>query len=181
MEEVRWYVLYVRMHHEKKTAEKLKVAGVTHYLPVQEVIRQWSDRRRKLQVVVIPMMIFVRTSDAERVRLLKEIPALTGSLIDRTTRRPAIIRDEDMERFMFMLDYSEEAVRFISEPLLVGEQVQVIKGPLRGLKGELIEMDGKSQVVVRIEQLGCASVELPVGFVEKKMINHHNKTLIIKK
>lgn len=102
------------------------------------------------------------------MRLLKEIPALTGSLIDRTTRRPAIIRDEDMERFMFMLDYSEEAVRFISEPLLVGEQVQVIKGPLRGLKGELIEMDGKSQVVVRIEQLGCASVELPVGFVEKK-------------
>lgn len=57
MEEVRWYVLYVRMHHEKKTAEKLKVAGVTHYLPVQEVIRQWSDRRKKLQVVVIPMMI----------------------------------------------------------------------------------------------------------------------------
>ncbi len=42
MEEVRWYVLYVRMHHEKKTAEKLKVAGVTHYLPVQEVIRQSS-------------------------------------------------------------------------------------------------------------------------------------------
>lgn len=167
MEGAHWYVLYVRMHHEKKTAEKLKEAGVTYYLPVQEVIRQWSDRRKKLQVVVIPMMIFVRTNDAERVRLLKEIPALTGSLIDRTTHRPAIIRDEDMKRFMFMLDYSEEAVRFINGPLQVGERIRVIKGSLTGLEGELIEMDGKSQVVVRIEQLGCASVELPVGFVEK--------------
>ena len=167
MEEVHWYVLYVRMHHEKKTAEKLKAAGITYYLPVQEVIRQWSDRRKKLQVVVIPMMIFVRISEAERVRLLKEIPALTGSLIDRCTHRPAVIREEDMKRFMFMLDYSEEAVRFISEPLQAGELIQVIKGPLKGLKGELIEVEGTTQVVVRIDQLGCASVELPVGFVEK--------------
>ena len=40
--------MYVRMHHEKKVAEKLGQMGVEHYLPVQEVVRQWSDRRKKL-------------------------------------------------------------------------------------------------------------------------------------
>lgn len=167
MGNAHWYVFYVRMHHEKKTAEKLKALGITHYLPVQEVVRQWSDRRKKLKVVVIPMMLFVRVDETKRVELLRDIPALTGTLIDRTTHRPAIIRDEEMERFMFMLDYSDEAVHFISEPLQAGEKIQVIKGPLTGLMGELTEIDGKSQVIVRIDQLGCASVELPIGYVEK--------------
>lgn len=167
MGSAHWYVFYVRMHHEKKTAETLNLLGVTHYLPVQEVVRQWSDRRKKLKVVVIPMMLFVRVNETRRVELLRDIPAITGTLIDRTTHRPAIIRDEEMERFMFMLDYSDEAVHFISEPLQAGEKIQVIKGPLTGLEGELAEVDGKSQVIVRIDQLGCASVELPIGYIEK--------------
>ena len=155
-----WYVFYVRMHHEKKTAEKLANLGVTYYLPVQEVTRQWSDRKKKLKIVVIPMMIFVKADEVKRVELLRDIPAITGSLIDRTTGRPAIIRDDEMKRFMFMLDYSEEAVHFIGEPLQPGTNIEVVKGPLSGLRGELLELNGKSHVVIRISQLGCASIEV---------------------
>lgn len=159
--------MYVRMHHEKKTAEKLEMMGVTHYLPIQEVVRQWSDRKKKIQVVVIPMMIFVRTDDRGRIRLMQEIPAITGTLTDRCTHRPAVIRDEEMERFRFMLDFSEEAVSFTSGPLQKGERVRVVKGPLNGLEGELIHVDGKTQVTVQIEQLGYAKVDIPVGYLEK--------------
>ncbi|WP_300726649.1 UpxY family transcription antiterminator [uncultured Bacteroides sp.] len=167
MENECWYAMYVRMHHEKKTAEKLKAMGVTHYLPIQEVVRQWSDRKKKLQVVVIPMMIFVRVTDHKRISLLKDIPALTGTLIDRCTHKPAIIRDKEMESFQFMLDYSDEAVSFISGPLQKGERIKVVKGPLKGLEGELIQISGKPQVTVQLEQLGYATVEIPVGFIEK--------------
>lgn len=48
-----------------------------------------------------------------------------------------------------------------------GRTVKVIKGPLTGLTGELITMDGKSKVAVRINMLGAAMVEVPVGFVER--------------
>ena len=102
---------------------KLANLGVTYYLPVQEVTRQWSDRKKKLKIVVIPMMIFVKADEVKRVELLRDIPAITGSLIDRTTGRPAIIRDDEMKRFMFMLDYSEEAVHFIGEPLQPGTNI----------------------------------------------------------
>lgn len=43
---------------------------------------------------------------------------------------PAVIPDRQMEKFKFMLDYSEEAVELCTTPLAVGEQVRVIKGPL---------------------------------------------------
>lgn len=166
MEKENWYAMYVRMHHEKKVAEKLGQMGVEHYLPVQEVVRQWSDRRKKLQVVVIPMMIFIRASEQVRLSVMRNIPSVSGCLIDRCTHRPAVIRDEEMQRFRFMLDYSEEAVHFINTPLAPGQKIRVIKGPLAGLDGELTEIDGKSQVMVRIEQLGYASAEMPVGYVE---------------
>ena len=165
--EEHWYALYVRMHHEKKTAARLDELGVTNYLPVQETVRQWSDRKKKLTVVVIPMMIFVRTDEQGRLELIRDFPSITGALIDRSTHRPAVIRDEEMERFRFMLDFSEQTVHFIDKPLAPGDKVKVIKGPLAGLEGELIYLDNKSEIVVRIDQLGSASVEIPGGYVEK--------------
>ena len=75
--------------------------------------------------------------------------------------------DEQMERFKFMLDYSDEAVEMCTAPLAPGELIRVVKGPLKGLEGELVEMDGKAKVVVRLDLLGCAGVDMPVGFVEK--------------
>lgn len=167
MENEHWYAMYVKMHHEKKTAEKLSNLGITNYLPLQETIRQWSDRKKKIQVVIIPMIIFVKSNEKTRIEILKNIPSINGTMIDKATHKPAIIRDEEMERFMFMLDYSEEAVQFTSEPLKPGEKVEVIKGPLSGLEGELIEIDGKSQVSVRLNMLGCAMVEMPVGHLKK--------------
>ena len=118
--ERHWYAFYVRMHHEKKTAEKLEMLHVEHFLPIQEVVRQWSDRKKKIKQVVIPMLIFICTDEKGRIELLQNFPSLTGCLIDPATRRPAIIRDKEMEQFKFMLDYSEETVRFQNEPLAPG-------------------------------------------------------------
>ena len=64
-------------------------------------------------------------------------------------------------------DYSDEAVEMCTEPLAPGELIRVVKGPLKGLEGELVEVDGKAKVVVRLDLLGCAGVDMPVGFVEK--------------
>lgn len=85
---------------------------------------------------------------------------------------PTIIPDEQMARFRFMLDYSEEAICMNSAPLARGEKVRVIKGPLTGLVGELVMIDGRSKIAVRLNMLGCACADMPVGYVEaieKKM------------
>lgn len=57
--------------------------------------------------------------------------------------------------------------RSVLLPLAPGEQVRVIKGPLTGLEGELVTINGKSKVAVRLDMLGCAHVDMPVGFVER--------------
>ena len=121
----KWLVAYVRLHHEKKTAERLTAMNIENFLPVQEEIRQWTYRKKKIKRVVIPMMIFVH------------------------------------------VDAADEAVEMCTEPLAPGELIRVVKGPLKGLEGELVEVDRKAKVVVRLDLLGCAGVDMPVGFVEK--------------
>ena len=44
---------------------------------------------------------------------------------------------------------------------------KVIKGPLAGLEGELVMIGGKSKVAVRLDMLGCAHVDMPIGYVER--------------
>lgn len=141
--------------------------GIECYLPVQSEIRQWSDRRKRVDRLVIPMMIFVHVTPQERPLPLS-LQAVCRYMVLRGESTPAVIPDEQMDRFRFMLDYSPEAVEMCSAPLAPGDAVKVIKGPLAGLEGELITVNGKSKVAVRLDMLGCAHVDVPIGFVEKK-------------
>ena len=163
----QWLVAYVQSCLEKKTAQRLAAMGIECYLPVQSEIRQWSDRRRRVVCLVIPMMIFVHVTPQERPLPLS-LQAVSRYMVLRGERAPAVIPDEQMDRFRFMLDYSPEAVEMCSAPLAPGDAVKVIKGPLAGLEGELITVNGKSKVAVRLDMLGCAHVDVPIGFVEKK-------------
>ena len=164
-EERKWYVAYVRLFHERKTAEKLTAMGIECFVPIREEIHQWSQRKKKVQRVLIPQMIFIHATQKERMEALN-LSSISHYMVLRGEHTPAIIPDKQMQQFMFMVDYSEETIEMFITPLEPGQTVKVIKGPLSGLEGELVEIEGKSKVVVRLDLLGCAGVDMPVGYVE---------------
>ena len=49
----RWLVALVRISHEKKTSERLSKMGIENFLPVQQEVHQWSDRRKVVERVDI--------------------------------------------------------------------------------------------------------------------------------
>ena len=69
-EERKWYVAYVRLFHERKTAEKLAAMGIESFVPVREEIHQWSQRKKKVMRVLIPQMIFIHATPKERLEAL---------------------------------------------------------------------------------------------------------------
>lgn len=169
----RWLVAVVRIYHEKKTSERLTKMGIENFLPIQQEYHQWSDRRKVIDRVLLPMMIFVHVDLQEQKEVLT-LSAVTRYMVLRGESAPAVIPDEQMLRFKFMLDYSEETISMSSSPLSPGEKIRVIKGPLAGLEGELVTVNGKSKVAVRLTMLGCAFVDIPVGCVESiEMENEH--------
>jgi transcription termination/antitermination protein NusG len=160
-----WLAAYVRLYHEKKTRDNLKSLGIECFLPLQEEVHQWSDRKKKVERVVISMMIFVHVAPEERIKVL-QLPAVSRYLVLRGESTPAVIPEKEMQQFMFMLDNSDETVEMSDAPLTPGQKIRVVKGPLRGLEGELITVNGKKKIAVRIDCLGYATINMTIGMIE---------------
>lgn len=76
----RWLVAIVRICHEKKTSERLTKMGIENFLPIQQEVHQWSDRRKVVDRVLLPMMIFVHVDlqEQKEVLTLSSISRLYG-------------------------------------------------------------------------------------------------------
>ena len=164
-EERKWHVAYVRLHHERKASQKLEAMGIESFVPLKEEIHQWSQRKKKVSVVLTPQMIFIHATEEERMRALT-LSSISRYLVLRGEHQPAVVPDSQMERFMFMVNYSEECIHSLESPLTPGQKVRVIKGPLTGLEGEFIEMEGNTKVAIRLDLLGCFGTNMPAGYVE---------------
>ena len=162
----RRLVAFVRVCHEKKTSERLTKMGIENFLPIQREVHQWSDSRKVVDRVILPMMIFVYVDRHEQKQVLT-LSAISRYMVLRGESTPAVIPDRQMSRFKFMLDYSDETISMNTSPLAPGERIRVIKGPLTGLEGELVNVNGKSKVAVRLTMLGCACVDMPAGCIER--------------
>ena len=119
-----------------------------------------------MERVLIPMMIFVHVDRAEQLEVL-QLPAVIRYVVLRGEHTPAAIPVAQMEAFRFMVDFSESPVNFDECNLQPGEKVRVVRGPLKGLTGELVTVGGKTSIVIRIELLGCAAVEMNASMVER--------------
>ena len=166
MGEAHWHAVFTASRAEKKVRVRLEEEGVECFLPVQTVVRQWTYRKSRVVVPVIAGMVFVRVTKGEQVKVL-QTKGVVAFLKLRGESGPAVIPDKQMEGFRFLLDFSEEAVEMVNEDVAVGDLVQVVKGPLKGLEGELVKFKGVTKVAVRIDLLGCAMVDIPVSFVER--------------
>lgn len=162
----RWLAAYVKMHHEKKVLERLTDQEIEAFLPIQTVTRQWSDRKKKVERVLISMMIFVYVDTEEQLRVL-QTPSVLRYMVLRGERTPAVIPNHQMEQFRFIVEHSDKNVNFEDCDLQIGEEVRVIEGPLTGLVGVLSNIKGKSIIAIRIDRIGCATVEIGASMVQK--------------
>ena len=60
-----WWVLRVKYGHELKAVYDLERLGVESYTPRVEVLRQWSDRKKKIQKPLISRHVFVKLTAAQ--------------------------------------------------------------------------------------------------------------------
>ena len=60
---MNWFVVYTKPRFEKKVEEKLLAYGIEAYCPTRKEIRFWSDRKKKVDVPVLPSMVLVRIDE----------------------------------------------------------------------------------------------------------------------
>ena len=60
---MNWFILHTKPRFEKKVEERLLSLGIQAYCPTRKEIRIWSDRKRKIDVPLLPSMVLVRLEE----------------------------------------------------------------------------------------------------------------------
>ncbi|WP_194831001.1 UpxY family transcription antiterminator [Prolixibacter sp. SD074] len=157
----RWYAIYVKSRSEKKVLQTLTEKGIDAYLPIYKKLRQWSDRKKLVEMPLMPGYVFVHITWKDYDRVLQ-----TDHVVCYITfgGKAAPVRDEDIESLKHMLRQDKVKVELTREDLAPGEQVEILSGPLVGMKGELIQIKGKNKVGIRIQPVGyTVMVEVPIS------------------
>ena len=157
------------MNVEKKVGSMLSKLGYPNYVPTQTEIRQWSDRKKKIERVVIPMVVFilVKKEDVANLRRLSFIYKLVSY---PGQKEPAVIPDEQIEKLKFMLHHADSTVEFSESVYEIGDEIEIVRGPLKGLYGELCYVEkGKPMIGVYVELLGYSYVNVDIKDVKRKV------------
>lgn len=162
-----WVAVLVQMCTEKKVGERLTKLHIENYVPTQKEVHQWSDRKKYVERVVIPMVVFVRVDEVLE-KQLKTYSFVYKLLSYPGSKNAAVIPEEQIESLKFMLNHADSNVVLDNNLLQIGEEVRIVRGSLKGLEGELhvVDMD-KMMVAIRIECLGCACVNVALTDVER--------------
>jgi transcriptional antiterminator RfaH len=163
-EENKWYALYTRPRAEKQVFQRLVEAGLETFLPLQKTFRRWSDRKKLVEKPLLSSYIFVKTKS-------KYFPAAyrTPGIVKFVTFEgsPVPIPQNQIDNLRLLVDSNAE-IEVTSEKLETGNNVEVIRGSLMGLTGELIRIGTKKRVVVRVDKLEQNIVlKIPMAFLRK--------------
>ncbi|MFZ5429969.1 MAG: UpxY family transcription antiterminator [Bacteroidota bacterium] len=158
-----WYAIYVRPRAEKKVAAELEKAGVDHYLPLHTTLRRWSDRKKWIDLPLIPGYCFVHVAESNILDVLKVKHVFS---VVRFNGKPAIVRDDHIEFLKRLLNQNEIEFKLASSMPEPGQEVEIIAGPFIGLKAEMVRINKKSTIILRLEQICNAFLlEIPVSDV----------------
>jgi transcriptional antiterminator RfaH len=157
-----WYAVYTRSRNEKKVYALLKEQSIESYLPLQRRLKQWSDRRKWIEEPLIRSYIFVRASERDYYTVLN-----TPGVVKYVTfsGRAAPIPDRQINTLKRLLA-TEADLEVIPQILFPGAPIEVIAGPLMGLRGEMVQYKGKNRVVIRINEIGqSVLLTIPAAFL----------------
>ncbi|MBU0941558.1 MAG: UpxY family transcription antiterminator [Bacteroidetes bacterium] len=147
---MNWYVLYTKPKWEKKVAEQLSKNGIECYCPLVIQVRQWSDRKKKVEVPLFNSYIFVQLSEADR-NVVFDSPGVVRYLF--WLGKPAIVRDEEIKVIKKWLNNTVDTDISVSH-YKVGDSVEIESGPFLSQKAIVQKVNSNNYILV-LESLGC--------------------------
>ncbi|MBC02664.1 MAG: antitermination protein NusG [Phycisphaerae bacterium] len=158
--ERRWMVLHTRARQEKAVARHLDAAGVKHDLPLVERVTMTRGRKHRSEVPLFSNYVFVYGEKQDAYDAIS------------TRRVVRYLEVEDQAKLERELQAIHTAIRSglpIDEHpgLAIGQRARVVKGPLAGVEGFVIDEARRSCLILHVETLGRgASVEIERDLLE---------------
>jgi len=145
-----WYAIYTKSRNEKKVYARLVEAEIESFLPLQKILKQWSDRKKWVEEPLFISYLFVYINQNEYYKVLDVIGVVKYITFER---KAAPIPEQQILAIKQFLN-NEEDQMISSESFKIGDQVEIFRGTLKGLLGNLVDIRGKQKVRIEIESIG---------------------------
>ncbi|MCF6296972.1 MAG: UpxY family transcription antiterminator [Flavobacteriaceae bacterium] len=160
-----WYAIFTKPRAEKKVHQRMLESDIEAFLPLVKTVRQWSDRKKTIQVPLISSYVFVHMLEKN---LYTTLPIHGTVNVLKHLGKPAKVKGIEIENLKILSDSNENFELDYSIKILKGEIVEVTKGPFMGLIATCEKTSGNHRVVVKIDSLGsCIVINVPLSYLRK--------------
>lgn len=165
---MHWFVIYTYPNFEKKVYKILLKNNIDSFLPLHKVVRQWSDRKKLVEVPLFPNYIFVNLRKHEKYKIMGIRGVVRFVSVEG---HPVEVSDHEINAIKKINEWKEVVAE---EELHAGDMVRILEGPFVGLNGIFFERKGKSRLGLTLKSLNkVISIEIHsslVGKIENNLI-----------
>ncbi|MBR0324187.1 MAG: UpxY family transcription antiterminator [Bacteroidales bacterium] len=146
----KWFAIYVKSRSEKKVLKLLEDIGIESFLPLITRVKQWSDRKKKVEEPLFRSYLFVNIPLNDYYTVLN-----VNGVVKFVTfeRKPVPVPDNQIIAIKEYLNDTElHSINY--EDFKEGELVRVKTGQMKDLVGRFVKINGKHRVIIDIEAVG---------------------------
>lgn len=139
-----WYAIHTRHQHEVAVRRQLEQDGIHSYVPVIDEVRQWSDRKKRVQVPLFSCFVFVRgVYSAQMHHSVVRKPGVLGFV--GIGRQGTPIPDGEIDSIRQLL---ASKIPFSPYPFVnTGQRVRIRGGALDSIEGIVVSNTGRKLIV----------------------------------
>ncbi|WP_323027633.1 UpxY family transcription antiterminator [Gelidibacter japonicus] len=143
-----WYVLITKPKHELKVAERLQENGFEVCCPTRIEVRQWSDRKKKVTVPLLPSMVLINIADKDRSQVFT-VPGALRYLF--WLGEPAVVPEKEVQVLKDIANQKQQVLS--TEKIEIGREIDLRAFGLTAKKGTVKYISG-NQCWVVLHKLG---------------------------
>ena len=157
-----WRVFYTKPRAEKRVAERLGAAGLDVFVPLRTTLRQWSDRRQRVETPLFPGYLFARVDERARLAVLEDEGVVKTVHFGGTL---AIVPEREMALIRILAESPEHVEAVAREAFPLGAEVYVSRGPLAGTHGRVVGHPRELYLLVEVPSVQQAvRIHLPADW-----------------
>lgn len=142
--------MYTKPRHEKAVSRRLAELNIKGYLPITKVLRTWCDRKRFIEAPLFPSYVFVYLSSLLDYNNGHDIEGALHYV--RFGKEVVRINDSIIQNIQLAADNGNE-IEVSSDYFQPGQQLYIQRGPLTGLSGEIVRINGGQKILIRVNLL----------------------------
>ena len=144
----KWIAVYTKPRHEKFVEKELNKKGIDVYLPMLKERRKWSDRKKWVSFPLFSSYIFVKIEIKNALIILQTIGVVK---LVKFNKKVAVVPEQSIHNIRLMIEggYNPEPTDYF----IKGNPIEVKDGPLKGIVGEVINVDKKDRLVIRVDAI----------------------------